>query len=221
MCIRWFLSLTASEIVNWLRGTIRSICHFCLEAFCWLIIPVGFGFMLYLSYKTGHDATWMQFFLAILAFSPWLLRIFARYLAEFSIGPTGVSGKIRQSVINKAELATRGFAMAANEAPAEPKPSDEFLALTSPARKVLGTLWKYQVELFGDKDIRRWGFVVDPKSPDFHPFNFGALELMQKQLVLFGPNGFLFLTNTGIDFCNKWNESVAAQKELYSNFKGR
>lgn len=111
--------------------------------------------------------------------------------------------------------------MAFNEFPEEQVPANEFPKLTPPARKVLGTLWKYQVELFGPQDIRRWGFVVSPKSPDFHPFTLGALELMQKQLVLFGPNGFLFLTNAGIDFCTKWNDSVAAQKELYSNFKGQ
>ena len=221
MCIRWLASLTARDVACWLRRTIRSICHFCLEAFCWLVIPAGFGFMLYLSYRTGHDATWMQFFLAVLALSPWLLRIFARYLEEFNISPSGVSGKIRQSVINSAELAPQSLAMAANEAPEGRKLADDFPALTLPAKKVLGTLWKYQVELFGPQDIRRWGFVVSPKSPDFHPFTLGALELMQKQLALFGPNGFLFLTNAGIEFCNKWNEPVAAQKELYSNFKGR
>lgn len=221
MCIRWLSSLTARDVACWLRCAVRSTYHFFLEAFCWLIIPAGFGLMLYLSYRTGHDATWMQFFLAILALSPWLLRIFARYLEELNISPAGVSGKIRQSVINRAELAPPGFAMATNESPGERKPADDFLALTTPAKKVLGTLWKYQVELFGDKGISRWGFVVSPKSPDFHPFTLGALELMQKQLALFGPNGFLFLTNAGIDFCNKWNESVAAQKELYSNFKGR
>ena len=221
MCIRLLSSLTTAAVVNWLWCAIRSICHFCLEAFCWLVIPAGFGYILYLSFRTGHDTTWMQFFLTTLALSPWLLRIFSRYLSEFSIGPSGVSGKIQQSVVNRAVLSTSGFAMAANEAPSERIHADEFNALTPPARKVLGTLWKYQVELFGDKDIRRWGFVVGPKSQDFHPFTLGALELIQKQLALFGPNGFLFLTNTGIDFCNKWNESVAAQKELYSNFKGR
>lgn len=221
MCIQWLSSLTARDVACWLRCAIRSICHFCLEAFCWLIIPAGFGLMLYLSYRMGHDATWMQFFLAVLALSPWLLRIFARYLEEFNISPSGVSGKVRQSVINRAELVSPGPTSAVNEVPRAQGPADKFLALTPPAKKVLGTLWKYQVELFGDKDIRRWGFVVGPNSPDFHPFNLGALELMQQQLALFGPNGFLFLTNQGIEFCSQWNSSVVAQKELYSNFKGR
>lgn len=221
MNIKELLKSAWAMIRPWLKRYCPPVFDSLMEAFCWLIIPAGYGYILYLSYRTGHDTTWMQFFLATLALSPWLLRIFARYLSEFSIGPSGVSGKIRESTANQQDVEGLQGEPAPRRAPVGSEPTDEFLSLTPPARKVLGTLWKYQVELFGDKSVSRWGFVVGPKSPEFQPFTLGALELMQKRLALFGPNGFLFLTNQGIEFCTQWNKSVVGQKDHYSNFKGK
>jgi hypothetical protein len=195
-----------------------SVCSAVWEAFCWLIIPAVFGSLLIYSHYIGKDISWMQFILAAVAVSPWLLRLFTGYLSEFSFGPSGVSGKTKQAVANKGEIDKPKLTAESADAPKPQAAEEKFSNLLPQTKKVLRTLWKYQVEHFGPTDIRRWGFSVGTNAPDYRSFSLGLLELINLHLVSVDTRGFAFLTNDGIVFCQKENESVSSYPDYYSHF---
>jgi len=182
----------------------------------------------------------MQFLLAVIAVSPWLLRLIASYLSEFNFGPSGVSGKTKQTVANKAEIENEEMVtrhnnelanskdkaetgnepleMAVNDAPQPKDVQYSFRELLPQSKKMLRTLWKYQVEHFGPDDIRRWGFTVGTTARDYTYFSLGTLVLLQKGWVSVDARGFVFLTNEGIAFCKQENGVVSAYPEYYSQF---
>lgn len=192
--------------------------RFIIEAFCWLIIPGVFGALLIYSYYIGKDVSWMQFILATVGVSPWLLRIFTVYLSEFSFGPSGVSGKTKQAVANKDEIDNPQLSSTIKETRAPQVEENKFSDLLPQSKKVLRTLWKYQVEHFGPKDIRRWGFSVGTNALDYSSFSLGILELIKIHLISIDSRGFIFLTNKGIAFCQNENAHISSYPDYYSHF---
>jgi hypothetical protein len=187
------------------------------DVICWLIIPVVFGYFCYASIARRFDVSMFQILLAVLALLPWLLRLFARYLSEFTIGPQGVSGKTRQAVKNSAEIDEKGMIEFTNVAPSV-KVESELGKLLAQAKKVLRTLWKFQVEQFGPDDMRRWGFTVGAGASDYNDFSLGVLELLHRHLVATDQRGFVFLTNEGISFCKANNSEIVQFPHYYSRF---
>jgi hypothetical protein len=134
-----------------------------------------------------------------------MLRLVTRYLSEFDIGPKGVSGKTRETVRNKDEIESK-------------EPENRFSAFLPQTKKVLRTLWRYQVEHFGPDDIRRWGFTVGVGTGDYNDFSLGALELARLRLVIVDLKGFVFLTDSGVQYCKEHNEEIAKYPYYYSHF---
>ena len=145
---------------------IGRIAHALWEIVCWLIVPAVFGYLCYASITKKSEISVLQIALAAIALSPWMLRLLSRYLSEFNIGLKGVSGKTKEAVKNKDEIDDKAAIDLANERAPEIVET-EFGKLLPQAKKVLRTLWKYQVEHFGPDDIRRWGFVVGTGAPDY------------------------------------------------------
>lgn len=193
-----------------------------VEWFCWLIIAVPFAGLEYLSLAKGMVISTTQIVLAILAVSPWILRLLARYFSEFKVGPTGLSGKTREGVINRDEIDTGGTgtarALPPRAAETAPPADSAFDSLIPQAKKVLRTLWKFQVEHFGADDVRRWGFAVGTSAPDYYQFSLGVLILAGKHLVNTDSRGFIFLTDEGISFCKTHSAAISAYPEYYSKF---
>src|SRR5207253_4108965 len=184
---------------------------------CWFIIPVVFGYLCYASATKKLEVSVLQICLAAIALSPWILRLLSFYLSEFDIGLKGVSGKTRKAVRNKDEIDDTKPILLAN-AQAAPPVESEFAQLLPQAKKVLRTLWKYQVEQFGPDDIRRWGFAVGTGAPDHPEFSLGITQLLLQHLVALDGRGFVFLTEAGIDFCKQHNKEINAYPFFYSLF---
>jgi len=187
------------------------------EWFCWLVVPAVFGYLCYGSIHKKFEVNLLQVCLAAIAVSPWILRLLSKYLSEFDIGPKGVSGKIRETTKNKADVEANGMVYFAN-AVVPPNSSEEFNLLAPETKKVIRTLWKYQVEHFGPDDIRRWGFSVGINSPDYPSFIMGIAQPLMKHLIAMDQRGFVFLTDSGIAFCSDNNAEIAAHPYHYSRF---
>ncbi len=196
---------------------VRSLSRALWEIVCWFIVPVVFGYLCYASITKRFEISVLQICLAAIALSPWVLRLLARYLSEFDIGLKGVSGKTREAVKNKDEIDATAPIFLANEA-APAIAESEFAKLLPQAKKVLRTLWKYQVEHFGPDDIRRWGFAVGAGAPDHPEFSLGITQLLLQHLVALDGRGFVFLTEAGIDFCKQHNKEINAYPFFYSHF---
>lgn len=194
---------------------IRRIALVMWEVICWIIIPIVFGYLCYGSITKKIDLSILQICLAAVALSPWFLRLFARYLSEFDISLKGVSAKLKEGVRNKDEIDKPIYF--ANEKQSLAAES-EFTKFLPYSKKVLRTLWKYQVELFGPDDIRRWGFKADTQSQDYMAFSIGVGELLKRNFVAVDAHGLVFLTTEGIEFCTKENKEIVRYPELYSYF---
>ena len=193
------------EISALLGNTTMRTAKILWEVVCWLIIPAVFGFFCYVSVTKKVEITVMHICLAAMALSPWVLRLLSRYLSEFAIGPKGVSGKTREAVKNKDEIDGK-------------ETENRFTTLLPQTKKVLRTLWKYQVEQFGPDDIRRWGFTVGQGGPEYNDFSLGVLELGRHHFVGVDLKGFAFLTNSGVEYCKKHNDAISKYPDYYSNF---
>jgi len=196
---------------------IRRIACGIWEVVCWLIVPVVFGYLCYGSIAKKFDVSVLQICLAAIALSPWILRLLPRYLSEFDIGLKGVSGKTKQGTVNKDEIEGKKLVFLTEERIVGTAES-AFGKLLPQPKKVVRTLWKYQVEQFGPHDIRRWGFAVGTGAHDYHDFSLGVLELMRMHLVAFDSRGFVFLTDAGVEFCEKHNAEIVKYPDYYSSF---
>ena len=216
-------------IVHWITILIQWL----WEVFCWCVIPAGFGYLAYLSIYKQTQITFMQVILVGLTLSPWILRMMARHLSEFSIGPKGVSGKMKEGSISvepKKETIGRQTIEFANEkqvvALANDRPETivksqtktKFQALLPESKKVLRTLWNYQCAHFPGNDNERWGFSMATNSPAFMPFSLALLELLKLEWVFIGNNGMVFLSNAGLEFCRTNSDEVSAYPSFYSKF---
>lgn len=201
--------MAKSPTFSW--ATPKVVGQYAWEGFSWLIIPVTFGYLAYLSIYKSTQIGIIQISLATLALLPWLLKLITRYLSEFSVGPKGVSGKIRQSVTNKYEIDKASQDVT-------PTSDNRFQSLLLQTKKVLHTLWKFQVDTFGDDDSKRWGFTVGPGTPDYLEFSLGVSELLKEGIATVDARGFVFLTNTGLEFCKQYNPEISASPFFYEKF---
>lgn len=202
------------------------------EVFCWCVIPAGFGYLTYLSICKQTQITFMQVILVGLTLSPWILRMMARHLSEFSIGPKGVSGKMKEGFVTvepkketigkqTVEFANEKRVALANDRLAiavEAPVKSIFQTLVPESKKVLRTLWNYQCAHFPGNDNERWGFSMVTNSPVFMPFSLALLELLKLGLIFIGNNGMVFLSNEGMEFCRKNSDEVSAYPSFYSKF---
>ena len=198
-------------IAHWAEVLIQWVWEF----FCWCVIPAGFGYLAYLSIYKQTQITFMQVILVGLTLSPWILRMMARHLSEFSIGPKGVSGKMKEgsmTVEPKKETIGKQTFEFANEKPVVALANDRaktiietqaksiFQTLLPESKKVLRTLWNYQCAHFPGNDNERWGFSMATNSTVFVPFSLALLELLKRGWVFIGNNGMVFLSNEGLEF---------------------
>lgn len=191
------------------------------EAICWLIAPCVFSYLAFLSIHRKEQITVMQVALASLALLPWLLRLLSRYLSEFNIGPAGVSGKTREGVVNRDEIEKKVLVTAINTQrliPATLPKDDKFDPLLPQTKKILRTLWKFQVEQFGVDDIRRWGFGVGTGAPDYLSFCLGLQELLKDNFVAIDSRGLVFLSNEGLQFCKDHSSEISLYPHFYDKF---
>lgn len=208
---------TLRQFVSHTWRVIRHIARALWEVICWLIVPAVFGYLCYASITKKFEISVLQIALAAIALSPWMLRLLSLYLSEFNIGLKGVSGKTKEAVKNKDEIDDKTPIYLANEKAPEVAETafGEFLPQ---AKKVLRTLWKYQVEQFGPDDIRRWGFAVGTGAPDYPEFMLGITQPLMHHLVSLDARGFVFLTDAGVDFCKRHNKEIATYPFYYSHF---
>ncbi|MBI3416948.1 MAG: hypothetical protein HY043_16780 [Verrucomicrobia bacterium] len=215
-------------IVRWVEVFIRWI----WEAFCWFVIPAGFGLLAYLSIFKQVSITVVQVVLVALALSPWILRMMAHYLSEFSIGVKGVSGKMKEGVmiVKSEETSDNQTVSLANEvqpSALEKKPEEtkielsrksKFQTFQPESKKILKTLWNYQRAHLPGNDNERWGFSMMTTSPILTPFSLALLELLKLGLVFIGNKGMTFLSDEGLKFCRDNSEEILAYPSFYSKF---
>jgi hypothetical protein len=219
--------------INIIAQWIKALVQWAWELFCWCVIPAGFGYLAYLSIYKQVQITFMQVILVALTLSPWVLRMMARHLSEFSIGPKGVSGKMKEGVMTvktKRETTDKKTVSFANEkapvALANDRPETKietreervFQTLQPESKKILRTLWNYQCANFPGNDNERWGFSPATNSPGYMPFSLALLELLKLEWVFIGNNGMVFLSNEGLEFCKKNSDEVSAHPFFYSKF---
>jgi len=201
-----------ANLSSFTRENLKVVTQYVWEVFSWMIMPATFGYLAYLSiYRDNAQIGIIQISLAALALFPWLLKLIARYFSEFSVGPKGVSGKVRQGTTDKSNIDPSSQALA-------PTNGDKFQILLLQAKRVLHTLWKFQVETFKDDDSKRWGFSVGPGAPDYLEFNLGVSELVKEGLAAVDHRGFVFLTNTGLDFCKQYKSEISTSPFFYEKF---
>jgi hypothetical protein len=98
-----------------------------------------------------------------------------------------------------------------------PMPDSSFTKLSPDARRVLKTLWSFQVSIFGEDDERRWGFRTAPAAPSYPSFWLGATELVRLKYAL-AEKYMVYLTNEGIEFCRQHRDSLEQEPLYYKKF---
>lgn len=187
-----------------------------------LVVVLVFGALailnLCLVLWTSRKIDAMTTILMCIAMSPLLLPLSAKYLEEFSVGINGFKGKSRQTSLPADEVKRREKAPTAATPLAESAVIPDFNQWPEEARKVLGTLWKNQREIFPKMD-QRFGFKVERPSMIQPSYINGIHWLLQYALIIFDDRGFSFLSDAGIDYCQKHTAEIDKQSDLYSGFK--
>ena len=86
------------------------------------------------------------------------------------------------------------------------------------ARKVITTLWKFQIENFKEDTVKRWAFGVHPAAPDYQEFNQGVHELRYEGLVLLDPRGMVALSDKGLGFCQANKSELENNSDYWNQF---
>lgn len=77
------------------------------------------------------------------------------------------------------------------------------------AKIILATLARYQKELFGLKDGRRWTFTLSPAVSEYPGFLKGVSELLDHRLVAINPtNGHVMLSNNGLGYVSNFSSTL-------------
>jgi len=105
----------------------------------------------------------------------------------------------------------------------EPQAAPPFERLSPEARKVLKTLWKFQIDMFSDFK-NRFGFKVDPMiagqaNEEFKEYNKGRSELTAFGLVFVDPRLMCFLTGVGIRYCTANAAEIDREPNFYGEFR--
>lgn len=179
-------------------------------SFC--AVPVLFGFLASLEICRGVELRWQTITTFCLLSTPFFLVLLSRYIKKIKWGDneletsdSSTSPKEYVENLSKGQKAP---------APAAGAPSP---ALTSPAMKVIRTLWNFQLKLFGNTMDKRWGFILGSGHKDYFEYISGAHELISKALAAKDHRGMLFLTDQGIAYC-KDNSVDISSDDMWTNF---
>jgi hypothetical protein len=179
--------------------------------FCHLAVPVVFLLTAANLHGYPNYLTWQVVVLLVVGCIPIILPLLAFYVK--GIGKDGalfnnvfegsVSAPDDSDYLEKVETAHT---------------TKKLDGYSKSARKVLRTLWKFQVLQFGDDYSRRWAFGVHPSSLDYPQFHSGYRELNFDGLIRMGSAGMVFLTNEGVDFCKANSEPLLSSADVWDNF---
>lgn len=135
--------------------------------------------------------------LLAIAIIPWLTPFFKK----FKVGPVeGETHTVEQGSAQK-PLEPRHKALKQIDAD-----------LSDDAKRILGTLWKYQHQSFPVDSEKRWSFRVLPHSNEYASFVCGFGELLKLGYVAVSPeNGHCMLTNDGIKYLRDKSELQKCQ----------
>jgi len=158
--------------------------------------------------------TWQVVVVLAIACLPIILPLLAFYVK--GIGKDGV---MMNNVFTGSVTAPTEPAEQPNEQPDDTTTSRKkiFADYSTPAKKVLRTLWRFQHEQFNEDYSQRWAFGVHPASMDYPKFHAAYRELTFDGLINMGPKGLVFLSNTGVDFC-KANKDSLKKGDVWDSF---
>lgn len=87
--------------------------------------------------------------------------------------------------------------------------------ISNDAKKILQTLWRYQVSNFKDDFSKRWTFSIYPNAQSYASYIKGLGELLNRNYVIVSPeNNQVMLTNEGIHYIQN-TEDVKNYSEFY------
>jgi len=141
--------------------------------------------------------------LMVLAVLPWLTLFFK---------------KIRIPGVLEGE--THDRSQGSTEKPPPPRQFERVPAVaedvSSDARKILATLWRYQKQHFKEDYSKRWTFAVFPSAPAYSSYLSGLAELLKRGMVVVSPqNQQCMLTNEGIAFIQRHPE-IQNDEDIYT-----
>lgn len=188
-----------------------------------IAVPVAFAYLAYLEIAQKLNVRWETIGCFVLATLPFILILLTRYIKRFNLGGNSFESADQSS-------ATKEFVEnleASDEEQKEidfPKPDKteiKFSDMSKEARRVLRTLWHFQMKLFTlDSNEKRFGFVIGPHAPDYFIFNKGAWELLARRFIVRDEKGMVFLSDKGIEFVKRIdvNNALKGGGELWSEF---
>lgn len=147
----------------------------------------------------------------IVVFSIALLPQISRLIEYIKAGKDGVEMKTRSGYVSAEEI----------ERQAKLKKQgvvSDFAREAEDAKKILKSLWHFQRDCYGLNSPTRWGFVVGSNSPAYPGFLAGSVALAIKGLIFKEPSGMLFLTNEGLEFCQRHAAELDAYPIYYKDF---
>ena len=150
----------------------------------------------------------------LIALLPALLPIVSKYFKTFKIGKDGIEATTFADNEGRQAFELEGREMAANSA----EPSRGTFPYSIDSRRILATLWHYQVELFSEDSLRRWGFGVGIGATDYSDFRLGVAPLLDAGLIHVDRRGLCYLTNKGMTFCRDHRDILAADGPFYRQF---
>jgi hypothetical protein len=102
--------------------------------------------------------------------------------------------------------------------PIPPSPSAETKLpkeLSTDAKRIMATLWRYQKQTFKDDPQKRWTFRILPHSSEYASFIIGFGQLLELGYVAATPpHGHCMLTNDGIEFIRN-NPDLQKANDIY------
>lgn len=152
--------------------------------------------------------------LILIAFLPALLPIVSKYFKTFKIGKDGIEATTIADNEGRQAFELERRVLAFNSA----EPSSGVFPYGIESRRILATLWHYQLELFGEDSLRRWGFGVGLGAPDYSDFRAGAAPLLEAGLIYVDRRGICYLTNEGMTFCREQRDILQADGPFYRQF---
>jgi hypothetical protein len=161
---------------------------------------------------------WLVFALLSAAGLPTWLPALARYVKALKKTEKGWELELKEDVLGLP--ATNIEKIVEIEAQLVPPPQQKrtYAQLSLHARRVLKSLWHFQLQTFGQQDPRRWGFGVGKAAPDFTTFSLGSKELEWEKYVYVDPRSMVYLTNEGLEFCRQNQQALDAEPLYYHQF---
>lgn len=136
--------------------------------------------------------------LLLIGLAPWLTKFFTK----IKFGDIEAhSGKRSQGSTDKPSPPAENLSQATI------LPVGSLSVLTSDAKRILGTLWKYQKLTFKEDFSKRWTFGLYPNSLKYYEYIYGLSELLKVGLIsIASDTGQCMLTNEGVSFVQQHNE---------------